>query len=229
MSDNRKRMFTTILYPDAENYDYKEILEFVSVNYADYAYILHDRDVYPADIADSSTGEIIHGRGELKKPHIHLIFKFKDGRTVSAVAKELGLNDNDIEIIKSWKAQVRYLIHLDDEDKVRYNKDDIEANTPIEKFLQTEKEEPEQLREIVSFLRDKKVTNPYKLLEFVCDHPDLYPAYRRNAYTLNHCLSFNGQEIAKRKEAERDLYATEKHKQYALKGFTLVDDDEIDF
>jgi len=223
MPDNRKRAYTIILYPDSESYNYKEILDYIELNYAEYAYILHDRDIYPADVKDDSTGQLLHSKGEIKKPHYHVLFKFKDGRSPSAVSKELGLEEHDLEIIKSWKAQVRYLIHLDDEDKVQYSRSDIVSNAALDKYLQTIKEEPDQLYELLHFIDSNVVNNPFTLMYYVCEHPELYPAYRRNAASLQNCINYNARNYEKKKieadfKSQQTQLAYEKHFQI-VEGF----------
>ncbi|MDO5332351.1 MAG: Rep family protein, partial [Bacillota bacterium] len=169
---------------------------------------------------------------------------------VSAVAKDLGLQEHDIEIIKSWKAQVRYLTHLDDEDKVKYDTKDIVANTPIEKYLFLEKEECESALEILEEILDKDIRDPFTLMKFVCSRPDLYAAYRRNGASFMECMRFNAKAYResmddikaklRQTDSENEAYKKGRKVHPGFTPFTALkkddpalhafdDEDEIDF
>lgn len=78
-------------------------------------YIKHDKD--------------IDKNGKLKKEHYHLIFNFSRGpitlRTVKITI--LGLDENRyVKVLsKSWQKNLQYLIHKNNNDKYKYNLDDV--------------------------------------------------------------------------------------------------------
>ena len=85
-----------------------------------YACILHDRD-FNAD-------------GEIKRPHIHIVFELSFSRADSAIAKDLAkelmININIISyaVALNWCSSIRYLTHLDNPEKYQYLKSDIHTN-----------------------------------------------------------------------------------------------------
>lgn len=108
---NRNRNFTLLFYPEDETH--KKALEYVEKNF-DYAWILHDKDVTE--------------NGELKKPHIHCVIRVGTiARWRSSVAEELGISLAYIEGC-SLKKQLRYLIHFDNDDKHKYDIEEVHGN-----------------------------------------------------------------------------------------------------
>ncbi|WP_134644438.1 Rep family protein [Weissella cibaria] len=86
------------------------------LNTKNYAYIIHDKDTRD---------------GELVEPHIHLVMQFENARHVTAIAKELGVEPNYVEI---WDKRINnawsYLIHetADATKKKLYSPDDVTAS-----------------------------------------------------------------------------------------------------
>ena len=187
----KSRTYGIILYPDSTNYDYESIISFALSSYKECMWILHDKDIYQYNVTDSETGEIIHLAGDAKKPHIHLLFKLDNPRSINSIAKELSIPENMVEHIKKWKASVRYLIHMDDEDKYQYDKKLIKSNCPISKYLRDEREECVIFGEIVNFIRDNTVTNPFVLAEYISKHPDAFTVFRRSSAWFSSCLAYN--------------------------------------
>lgn len=102
----KSRNFGLVLYPnDPKNTTHKQILEYIKSKYQ-CAYINHNKDV--------------DENGELKKEHTHVIIAFKSPRYISALIKELGIEENLIYSIASLDSQLAYLIHLNDGDKTQY-------------------------------------------------------------------------------------------------------------
>ena len=84
-----------VIYPDDPNYK----MQLDALCQYDYIYINHDKD-----LKEDNT--------ELKKLHTHIIVKFKNARTISAIAKECYLKENMIEPIKKMSASLKYLIGI---------------------------------------------------------------------------------------------------------------------
>ena len=111
-SPTRSLTFTAELYPEWNNYI--NILAYIQK--LKYAYIVHDKD----------TNE----NGEVKKIHSHVVIKYGGRRTLSSVKNEfktIGVPSNLINTCNE-RAMLRYLIHLDDNDKYQYSKDDVKTN-----------------------------------------------------------------------------------------------------
>lgn len=113
-NDKRFRSFTGIIYPDSTSYKYNDIILMALEYFDEFGYIQHDKD--------------IKEDGTIKKNHIHWVGRLKNPRTIKTIANKFGLNDNDIEPVKSFKACVRYLVHFDDTDKYQYDLSDIQGN-----------------------------------------------------------------------------------------------------
>ena len=104
----RDRKFVAVLYPEDETH-VEAISKLMSGGY-NFAAILHDKDVY-------EDGE--HA-GELKKPHWHIVVRFKNAVWNTAVAKELGITPNYLESCKNVDSSLLYLVHYGCDEKAQY-------------------------------------------------------------------------------------------------------------
>lgn len=126
----RYRTFCILLYKDTQSYDTAAVLDFIMGNIYRWNYILHDMDEkdyhseeFPVDYED--------GDGIYKKPHIHIVVRTKNGHTLTAFAKLLGIDTRFVQVCNSYRSAVRYLVHADDSDKFQYNTLDICSNDPV--------------------------------------------------------------------------------------------------
>lgn len=124
-SSKRFRHFDVVLYCSLEELKSK-LLEYSS-RIVRYAFILHDHDLYSDDILSDDGETVLHKKGELKKPHFHLIVSFYNNCTLMACKRVFTtLNDNPRVIsIGDMQLAYEYLIHKNDPDKYQYNKCDI--------------------------------------------------------------------------------------------------------
>lgn len=85
-----KGMYSFIAY--SESAKIEEICDVLKGAGAEYAYILHDKDTYDADVTDKDGTK--HKAGDLKKPHWHILAGwskgFKDWKTFKALADSVG-------------------------------------------------------------------------------------------------------------------------------------------
>lgn len=162
---DKYRVFSGVIYPDSESYNSVEVLETLKAKFKEWAYCLHDQDV--------------NDDGELKKPHIHWVGR-GDPRTLSAVAKFMGLNDHDIELGKNFKALIQYLIHMNNPEKYQYLPDDVVSNIPdISKFLRNLSE-----GQLVKDLASAKFRMSwYDLVQYATEN-DCFDVLRRNTPLL---------------------------------------------
>lgn len=89
-----------------------------------YWYILHDKD--------------IKDNGELKTPHFHLVlwFKFKScykQYVIDYLSDLLGCSKEviSVEPMEDLNKSLRYLTHIDNEDKYRYCEEDVKTNSSV--------------------------------------------------------------------------------------------------
>ena len=153
--ERRFRKFCILLYQDTESYDTAEILDFIMGNIMTWNYILHDMDEKEYK-SDEFPDDYEEGDGIHKKAHIHVVVRTKNGHTLTAFAKLLGIDSRFIQVCTSYRSAVRYLIHADDSDKYQYNMLDICSNDPVlqayfPRYKPTEAEIISQYVEMIKF------------------------------------------------------------------------------
>jgi hypothetical protein len=108
----RTRNYATVIYPESAPENWMERLENAFVP----AFVspLHDKDVNP--------------NGEHKKAHYHVLFMFDSVKTMEQ-AKELFASIGGVgcERVNSIRGYARYLCHLDNPEKVQYDKSDVRS------------------------------------------------------------------------------------------------------
>lgn len=62
------------------------------------------------------------------KPHTHFLVRFNGSRTVQQVADRFEISPQYVQTIRKLTAFMRYMMHLDQEDKIKYTLDDVETN-----------------------------------------------------------------------------------------------------
>lgn len=122
MEKMRSKTFNLMLYP-GEDKSHLKALEYIRANY-DYAAICHDKDTFEEDI---TINDVLHKKGEIKKAHYHVVVKFKNAKWSTALASELEIAENYIEVAHDLKRSLLYLIHFYDEDKYQYSVEDVEG------------------------------------------------------------------------------------------------------
>lgn len=164
----RFRSFAGILYLDDESMN--NAVAMLHNNVYKCLYILHDRD-----IAEN---------GELKKPHIHFILKFQNGRTISAVASEMQISENYIQGLSSFRSYCSYLIHMDEPSKAQYLPQEV-CGSLFNEFLQViskADDESTKVLKIIDYIYSSPMLSISGLVQWVCTE-GLYDVFRRS-YTL---------------------------------------------
>ena len=163
MAGKLDRKFCGVIYPDATNYDCSEVLAKLAGAFASWAYILHDMDV--------------DENGELKKAHFHWVGKVDNPTSPTAVSGKLGIPVNDVCFCKSWKAQVRYLVHADDPEKYPYQMDSVTANFDSAAFVSKDGER-EKASAIFNVIVERNISSYTELTKWCLDN-DCWSEYRR--------------------------------------------------
>lgn len=109
----RDRKYVAVLYPDDPTH--VECMERLKTRGFNFAACLHDSDIY-------ETGE--HA-GELKKPHWHVVLRFKNAVWNTSIADQLGIKPNYIEACDNFDRALEYLIHFGWPDKHQYDIDSV--------------------------------------------------------------------------------------------------------
>lgn len=106
----RTRNYATVVYPESAPSDWKEILSGMMIP----AFIspLHDSDIDPD--------------GVIKKPHYHVMIMFDSVKTLSQAQSVFDkIRGVGSEIVQSQRGYARYLCHLDNPEKHRYDQSDV--------------------------------------------------------------------------------------------------------
>ena len=133
MADTQKfrdRKFCAVLYPEDETH--VAAIEKLKSGGYNFAAILHDKDVY-------EDGE---HKGEIKKPHWHVVVRFKNAVWNTAIAKELGIQPNYLEACANVDSALLYLVHFGNEDKFQYEYEAVFG--PLRVRLSTLLAEPDE-------------------------------------------------------------------------------------
>lgn len=173
----KSRTFFFELYPDSTSYDFNEILDYITLNF-NFAYILHDKDVYDEDTEE-------HKVGDLKKPHIHCVLNFENARSVETIKKLIG---HDIHVDGcNFYGYIRYLIHLGYPNKYQYPREYIITNmqSRVDNALKREYNSSEQdSRILLDFIYSRNFTTFRDLTLFAIDNNCLSELQKR-AYFYN--------------------------------------------
>lgn len=129
----RSRVAMIQLYPEHLE-DMNFLYELITTDSYPYSVIFHDRDVFDSDKDPDSQGNGGHKKGDKKKPHVHVVVCFENGKTNTAVAKLFRLNPQFIEMWDCKSDALAYLDHHRYYDKVQYSYDEIYGNLPCETY-----------------------------------------------------------------------------------------------
>ena len=135
--------------------------------------INHDRDSNP------ETGELI-------EEHTHFLIEYQTPRKILTVANLLEVEPNFIEICKSKKASLRYLIHLDDREKYQYRHEDVIHNNSVD-FADLIKGQNLSDKEIAEYLMNSRgmellgvvSSNKLRTIQSFIDHERRNKIYSR--------------------------------------------------
>lgn len=142
-----------------------------------FAMILHNMDLLPIDIPEEERFKSSYD-GIHKKPHIHVVIKFRNQRYNTGVAKELGISSN---YVKMWadslfSNRIAYLLHCDNFEKYQYPVDFITGTlTPLVPDILNEYAVPplDMFKFCADFIqrydKDKFITRS-KLQDYMLEH-----------------------------------------------------------
>lgn len=160
MSETRSRYWATIVYPESADSAWLSILQSMGIQAVLSPF--HDRDVY--EYTDEKKG---FRKGDLKKPHFHLVFLF-DSLKSSAQVKEITDKIKSVGQLKvmSIAGTIRYLTHKDCKDKAQYDEKDLVSigGADIEKYLKTDSEKDLDLNK--EFFSISNLCVEFNLFEF---------------------------------------------------------------
>lgn len=160
MSETRSRYWATIVYPESADSAWLSVLQGIGIQAV--VSPLHDRDVY--EYTDEKKG---FRKGDLKKPHYHVVFIF-DSLKSSSQVKEITDRIKSVGQLKvlSISGTIRYLTHKDCKDKAQYDEKDVLpiGGVDVEKYSKSENERDEDLNK--QFWGISNICAEYSLYEF---------------------------------------------------------------
>lgn len=181
MEDRKYRNYEIILYP--ENNEHIDVLYKVKKDFK-YAYILHNKDR--------------KDDGELKKEHWHVLVFLDNQKTLSAFSKQFGLEDSKhlIQIVKDKKKAVRYLTHVDNDEKESYNVEDIITNVDISSYFSNlVSDECCDVDNMMNFIENYNGYLSYRtFMKFVRDC-NIWSNYRRNQNSMLKLIDEHNNEL----------------------------------
>lgn len=150
-TSNRYRPWTIIFYGSQK--ELFSILHTYACRIAHYAFIYHDKDEYEVD-EKNNDGEIVHKKGELKKPHFHIVVDFYNTCTFTAVKKLFTTKEDNPRVanIVDRVAQYEYLWHKNNPEKYQYDKEAVisdDINYYENLCLQGDKRETDNIAEAI--------------------------------------------------------------------------------
>lgn len=190
MSDNdkRHRNFRLLLYPDNPKHALAACL--LSTNVYNAVGMLHDKDVYTED--DLERG--IH-KGDIEKKHWHFVVKFKNAKTVSALAKELDIEPNFIRVADKYKGALLYLNHANRPEKYQYPATDAVGSLAGD-LISAFDARPEYLKildiaDYISNYNGRLFLS--KVLQYACEN-GIYSTYRRDLTTIRELIAEHNEK-----------------------------------
>lgn len=141
-----------------------EILADKSNCIKEYAYIIHNKDLY-TEADESRNSE--HKAGTFKPEHIHLIMRFERNQPqqFSSISKWFNIPNNFVSTIHGkFEDAVLYLAHINAPDKAQYNIEDITANFNVETIINNI-ENKSKFQEIIKRILNGEIREYNKTLE----------------------------------------------------------------
>lgn len=154
LDKEQDRKFIVLLYVDTDDYDISNVLS-IATGFKEYAYILHDRDLKEDGIP--------------KKDHFHLAIRQDTPTTRSAIANKLGIDIKWVQYADKWPSSIRYLCHIDDDDKIPYAPTDIVSNFDVNKYIKY-KDDIAMASVIFNHIVETKCTSTIELVKWCIDN-----------------------------------------------------------
>ena len=83
------------------------------------------------------------------KDHYHILIKLDNATTIDSISKKTGIPTYHIQYVRNIRAMCRYMIHLDDPDKIQYSIDDVHVSKLFERKFKKNFEELKTEEEII--------------------------------------------------------------------------------
>lgn len=151
--DTRTRNWVTEFYPESAPENWFDIIRDFHV--PTLISPVHDKDIYDHDHPEGK-----FKKGDLKKPHHHVMFLFNGNKSYEQISElTSAFNGVGLEACKSVQSYARYLCHLDDPDKALYDIFDVSSLGGIDylEIISLPSEKYAHIREIMEFCMQNQV------------------------------------------------------------------------
>lgn len=153
----RTRNYATVVYPDSAPEDW--LIRFGNMLIPGFVSPLHDLDINPY--------------GEPKKPHYHVMIMFDNVKTIEQakdVFDEIG--GVGCEIVNSIRGYARYLCHLDNPDKIQYDKGFVQSfcGADYEDTIGLSLDKYIAIREMIDFCRTEGIVSYAELMHYAMEY-----------------------------------------------------------
>lgn len=162
--------FNVELYPD--NFDHMIALDILEKNGYQFSAILHNKDV--------------KDDGSPVKDHYNIVVVFPRQKDLSALAKELGIEERWIEPSRNRKSAERYHVHRDHPHKYQYDPAEIfgPLADAVRAHLDGGETEEERVKSLLVLLDTMPQPCTYRQFLVACCDANLYSVFRRLGGTL---------------------------------------------
>lgn len=160
MGVSRTRNFACVVYPESAPEDWLSILKDEKVSFL--ASPLHELDINPT--------------GEKKKPHYHVMIMFDNVKT-SKQAEEIfdKIGGVGCEFVNSIRGYARYLCHLDNPEKARYNENEVVAyGVDYYDIIHLVTDRYAELKNIREFIQCNCITSYAALFDYCAENNDVW-------------------------------------------------------
>lgn len=180
-NNDRFRSFCAVLYP--ENESHNQIIERIEDECDQYLYILHNEDEIESEEKLGIT--------QLKKAHIHILFRFRNARYVSSVKEKLGfLDDNEHFLCKcsNYIGYMFYMIHHGYNEKHQYSADSLVGSKELvfelkKKMNTIDKVEELIIKEILDYIDHSRHCTINNVARF-CQENGYWQEYRKSQFII---------------------------------------------
>lgn len=174
-SAKRSSWFGCILYPDEDRRHsvFMDYLQKAQAQYPKYVYIKHTRDIYTkSDIEElASKGDTSHSIGELKKPHIHLIFNRSRACPASTIKNYFGCWVDYFEPISDCYAYITYMLHTNpqslEEGKPLYSPDELIGDSRVIRAAIIQNAKCVSLNELFDFVNSGDIGSVKETIDII--------------------------------------------------------------
>lgn len=196
-SQDKKRTWTFVLYPESAPEDWRERLRLSGLMAA--VSPLHDRDTNPT--------------GEAKKAHHHVLLVYGGPTTYNAVAKlTASYNATIPQALESVRGMYRYFTHKDNPEKFQYEESEIEHfnGFNLADLVELTKGEVTAIKKtVMQIIRDADIVEYADLLDFLLDN-EMGAEYE---IAINHTILFNTYIASRRHSSEAEQRRREREEE----------------